>query len=1087
MALNYKFYRTSSSLARILMILLAGILFFRCSDPEIPQDVQQAMKTIPASIDYNLHVKPILSDRCFSCHGPDKNKLKANLRLDIPTALTTKAESGKMALVPGNLAKSELFHRIISNDPEYLMPSPESHLTLSAEEKAILIQWIKDGAEYKPHWSLVAAKKSSIPEVKNKSWIKNPIDNFVLSKLEEKQLKPNKEANKENLIRRVSFDLTGLPPTIDEVDAFLSDQSENAYEKLVDRLLASPHYGERMAVDWLDVARYADTHGYQDDGMRNAYPWRDWVIDAFNKNLSYDQFITWQLAGDLLPDATREQILATCFLRNHPQSQEGGIVDEEYRVEYVADRVNTFGKAFLAISTECARCHDHKFDPISQKNYFQLFSFFNSNNESGQIPYTGEASPTLILTTKEVEAQLEFLRSQTSPLEKEQDNNEKYKAGFENWVKKAQQEPNAYGKPEKGLLGYFPFDDSSTENEVKSPLKAWLSGGEEGKKPVSVESAFGQGFRVDGDMGIHFNEHLNFERNQPFSISLRIKTLKDGESGPVLARTNGELDAWRGYIVDLNKDQTLKITFSHVFPANAIHLETREKLIPNEWHHLALTYDGSSKAKGVNFFINGKETPLLMVHDNLKQSLMYAKDKREWGIGSLKLGQGGNRTLSNVVFDEFNAFNREISLLEVKELGEKGFIENVLRSFSRKQGNEDKELLFEYYIKAFDKEYELIQKELIALRGEENEALTEQEEVMVFAELKKPRPAFVLERGEYDAPAEEVQSSTPESILPFDETLPKNRLGLSRWLISEEQPLFNRVIVNRFWQQLFGQGIVKSSDDFGNQGEMPTHPELLDWLAVTFREEGWDVKKMLKMMVMSATYRQSSIPTKENLASDPDNLLFTRAPSYRMSSEMLRDNALVASGLLVRDVGGKSVYPYQPEGVWEALAVRNSVKYEQGKGDDLYRRSLYTVWKRSSPNPAMINFDVPDRYMCVVRRQKTSTPLQALVLMNDEQFVEAARVLGEKMIREGGNTAEGQITYGFRALTSRYPKKEEMDILKSLYEQEKEDFTKNTTRAALLLKEGDFPVDKSLSKVDVATCTIVASTLMNFDEFVFKR
>ncbi|MDQ3534400.1 MAG: DUF1549 domain-containing protein, partial [Bacteroidota bacterium] len=642
---------------KFVMILFTGVLFWQCSDPELPEDVQLAMQEIPDKIDYNLHVKPILSDRCFACHGPDQNKQKGDLRLDLPSALTKKAESGKMALVPGNLAKSEVFNRIISNDPEYLMPTPESHLTLSAAEKAIIIQWIKDGAEYKPHWSLVAAQKGELPNVKDHSWVKNPIDNFVLHKIEANKLTPNKEASKEQLIRRVSFDLTGLPPTIEEIDAFLADNSEIAYEKVVDRLLQSPHYGERMAVDWLDLARYADTHGYQDDGMRNAYPWRDWVISSFNKNLPYDQFITWQLAGDLLPEATREQILATCFLRNHPQSQEGGIVDEEYRVEYVADRVNTFGKAFLAVSTECARCHDHKYDPITQKNYFQLFSFFNNNNESGQISYTGEASPTIILTTEEVEEQLKFIASKTEPLEKELHAPDKYQKEFENWLIAAQKEPKAYGVSQNGLLGYFPFDDNNTINKVKSPLTAMLSGGEEGNKPLPVESAYGGGFSVAGDMNIKFSEQLNFERNHPFSLSLRVKTLAEGESGPLIARTNGELDGWRGYIVELKEDQSLMVTFSHVFPANAIHLESSEKLKPNQWYHLALTYDGSSKADGIKVFLDGAETHLNVINDNLKQSLMYARGKMNWGIGNLKLGQGGNRSVSNVAFDEFYAYN----------------------------------------------------------------------------------------------------------------------------------------------------------------------------------------------------------------------------------------------------------------------------------------------------------------------------------------------------------------------------------------------------------------------------------------------
>lgn len=1070
----------------LLLMLLLGLE--SCQDPQLPQDVAQAMAQVPAKIDYNQHVKPILSDRCFACHGPDKNKVKADLRLDLPTAHAKKTESGRLALVGGKLAKSEVFHRIISADPEYVMPTPESHLTLTAAEKAILIKWIQDGAAYQPHWSLVAPVKPALPKVKNNNWIKSPIDRFVLARLEAKSLKPNPEASRETLIRRLAFDLTGLPPTIAEVDAFLNDRAPDAYEKVVDRYLQSPHFGERLAVDWLDVARYADTHGYQDDGLRNAYPWRDWVINAFNKNLSYDKFVTWQLAGDLLPNPTREQIMATCFLRNHPQSQEGGIVDEEYRTEYVADRVNTFGKAFLALSTECARCHDHKYDPISQKNYYQLGAFFNSNHESGEIPYTGEASPTLILTTPEAEKLLAFIRTNIKPLEAKARSTAAYQAGFKQWLAKAAQEPGKAAATQPGLIGHFTFDGAEPQNNLPTPLKAAYRSGEEGKAPVAVPGKFGSAVRVDGDMGIEFNEQLTFDRHQPFSISVWVKSNNPGEAGPLFNRTNGILDNWRGYSCDLNPDGTLKICFTHVYPANGIELQTRQKLTPRQWHHLVLTYDGSSQARGIRFYIDGRETAYKVMNDDLQQSMLYAKDKANWGIHHFRLGQGSVKSISNVAFDEFQAYNRPLSQLEVSQLsGQPALLTTLLQTPGASLTQTQEKLLFGYYLLAIDKDYARVQAELSAQRAKENEVLTNQEEVMVYKELPQPRPAFILDRGAYDAPKKQVRPATPEKVLALNKNMPQNRLGLSRWLLSEAQPLFGRVAVNRFWQQCFGQGIVKTAEDFGNQGDLPTHPELLDWLAVTFRESGWNVKGLLKTLVLSATYRQSSVPTKQNKTLDPDNKLFSRAPSYRMSAEMIRDNALAASGLLVRKIGGKSVYPYQPAGVWEALAVRNAVKYQQGQGQDLYRRSLYTIWKRSSPHPAMINFDVPDRYMCSIRRQKTSTPLQALVLLNDVQYVEASRVLGEHMIKAGGPTPEAQITYAFRALTSRRPRANELAILKDLYQQEWQAFKQQPERAEKLLAEGEYPRDKTLPPTQLATCAVVANTLMNFDEFVIKR
>ncbi|GEO02867.1 hypothetical protein AAE02nite_05310 [Adhaeribacter aerolatus] len=1069
----------------LLVVLLA---LWSCSEPELPREVELALAKVPEQIDYNRHVKPILSDRCFACHGPDKNKVENDLRLDLPAAHEKKAESGRFALVGGNLAKSEVFHRIISTDPEFMMPTPESHLTLTAEEKAILIKWIKDGAEYQPHWSLVAPKKPELPKVKNIAWVKNPIDRFVLAKLEEKGLKPNPEASRETLIRRLSFDLTGLPPTIAEIDAFLADKSPKAYEKVVDRLLQSPHFGERLAVDWLDVARYADTHGYQDDGLRNAYPWRDWVINAFNKNLPYDKFITWQLAGDLLPNPTREQIMATCFLRNHPQSQEGGIVDEEYRTEYVADRVNTFGKTFLALSTECARCHDHKYDPISQKNYYQLSAFFNNNNESGEIPYTGEASPSLILTTPEAEKILSYIRTNIKPLEEKAQNTGPYEQSFRQWLATAAKKTEKTVAAKPGLIGHFTFDEKEPKNALKTPLTAAYRSGEEGKSPVAVPGQFGQAVRVDGDMGIEFNEHLTFDRHQPFSISLWVNSGNVGEEGPLFNRTNGILDNWRGYSCDLNKDGTLSIRLTHVYPANGIELVTRQKISPKKWRHLALTYDGSSKAKGIQFYIDGRKTNLKVINDNLQQSMLYAKDKANWGLHHFRLGQGSVKSINNVAFDEFQAYNRQLSPLEVTQLsGQPNIITDLLKTPVADLSKTQQEQLFQYYLLAFDKQYAQVQAQLAAQRAKENELLTNQEEVMVYKELPQPRPAFILDRGAYDAPGERVTPATPENVLALNKNMPQNRLGLSRWLLSEEQPLFSRVAVNRFWQQCFGQGIVKTAEDFGNQGDLPTHPELLDWLAVNFRESGWNVKGLLKTMVMSATYRQSSVATEQSRTSDPDNKLFSRAPSYRLSAEMIRDNALAASGLLVKKVGGKSVFPYQPAGVWEALAVRNAVKYERGKGEDLYRRSLYTIWKRSSPHPAMINFDVPDRYMCSIRRQKTSTPLQALVLLNDVQFVEASRVLGEQMLKTGGSTPEAQITYAFRALTSRFPRPDELNILKNLYQEELQSFKQHPDQAEKLLQEGETKRDKTLRSAELATCAVVANTLMNFDEFVIKR
>jgi len=1073
----------------VAICLFAIVMIGSCSsDSELPKDIQSAMANVPEKLDFNIDVKPILSDRCFACHGPDKNKQKGGLRLDLAIAYDKVTESGRKAIVPGNLEKSEMFHRLISNDPEVMMPTPESHLTLTAEEKAILIKWIKDGAEYKPHWSLVAPQQAQVPEVKNNQWGKNPIDNFVLAKLEAKGLKPNKEATKETLIRRLSFDLTGLPPSLKDIDAFLADNSPKAYEKVVNRLLSSPHFGERMAVDWMDLASYADTHGYQDDGMRNVYPWRDWVIASFNRNLAYDKFITWQLAGDLVPNPSKEQILATCFLRNHSQSQEGGIIDEEYRTEYVADRVSTFGKAFIGLSIECARCHDHKYDPITQKNFYELFAFFNNNNESGEIPYAGEASPSLILTKPETNKILNYINKiEILPAEKQLTNRNQYREGFEIWLDGARKQTERYSAITQGIIGHFAFDQKLLKNLISDSL-ACETKIEGNKGPLQVEGKFNKGLKVTGDMSVAFNKFLNFERNQPFSISLWVNVDKLGEKGPIFSRTSGELYNWRGYLCDLNKDGTLTIGFNHVIPDNCITIKTVEKLTYKKWNNLTLTYDGSSKAAGIKLYINGKQTHVNVINDNLKQSIISSPGQEAWALIGLKLGQAAGKSISNVSYDELKAYNRELSILEVRQLGQNyDLIPRLLKVASAKLKAVHKEQLLDFYLSAFNKNYHSNIQKLAEAKGKVNKILTAEESIMVYRELKTPRPTFILDRGIYDSPTTKVEPNTPESVLPFDKNFPKNRLGLAQWLTDEKQPLFSRVAVNRFWQLCFGQGIVRSSENFGNQGELPTHLELLDWLACSFRKEGWNVKGVMKMIVMSATYRQSSLANNKIINSDPDNKFFTRAPSYRMSSEMIRDNALASSGLLVQKIGGKSAYPYQPAGLWEALATRNVISYPQGHGDDLYRRSIYTVWKRSSPHPAMLNFDVPDRYSCTVKRQKTSTPLQSLVLLNDVQYVEASRILAEKMIKNGGNSPDNRIIYAFRLLTSRYPRKEELNILLSLYKDELKDFTNNPKKTTSLLKEGEFPYNKTLNSNEIAACTIVANTLMNFDEFIVKR
>ncbi|MEY4538500.1 MAG: hypothetical protein RLZZ306_257 [Bacteroidota bacterium] len=1098
-------------LTHILLIIL-GFTLVSCSGNDIPAEVAAFEDKLPETVDYNLHIKPILSDRCFKCHGPDKTKIEAGLQLASFEGATEKLKSGQRAIVSGNISKSELVKRILSHDPEDMMPTPKSNLTLTGEEKALLIKWIKQGAEYKEHWSFAKIENPDIPKVSESQWVKNPIDNFVLQKLEEKKIKHSDQADRETLLRRVSMDITGLPPTVQELDAFLKDKSPNAYEKVVDKLLKSPHYGEKIGVEWLDLGRYADSHGYQDDGMRNVSPWRDWVINSFNKNMPYDKFVTYQLAGDLLPNSTTEQKLATCFLRNHPQTQEGGVVDEEYRTEYVLDRVGMFGKAFLGLTVECARCHDHKYDPIAQKEFYQLSAFFNNNNETGIIPYNGEASPSVQLPTPEIEKKLAYIKAKIAPYNRAvQPYQPVYKQGFEKWVVEAQKNPSKYAVSNKDLVAHFPFERNFIKPKSKNLKEAYnpWSQSEYQYKNVAVDSVFGKisgdwdrrpkfikgkignGLLLRGECGIDFHKSLDFERNQPFSISLWINPLKKGDNGPIYNSSNGEFEGFRGYRCWLLKDGTLQITFSYVYPSNCIDIITTDKVTYKQWQNLTLTYDGSSKASGIKIFMDGSEMKTSVLTDNLTKSMVYGENKSHWGSWTdftLMMGKEFRETMDNFAVDEFKIYTRQLAPIEVQGIAKNSEqISGILKTPRKDWTEAQEKALFDYYRLNFDSYFDAYSRNLKKLRGIETEIVTDVKEVMTMTERVIPRKTFILNRGAYDALGEEVSYGVISKILPFEDKFPRNREGLAQWLLDERNPLFARVVVNRFWQTYFGYGLSKSSDDFGNQGEMPSHPELLDWLATQFRASKWDVKAMQKLIVMSATYQQSSLKRKDLMEIDSDNKLLARGPSYRYSHEQIRDAVLTGSGLLAPKIGGPSVYPYQPAGIWEALATRNATSYKQNHGDSLYRRGMYTIWKRSSPPPSAITFDAPERYFCVVKRQKTSTPLQSLVMMNDPQYNEAARKLAERMMREGGTTTEGRITLAYKAMESRYPRKEEINILKEMYQEELLDIQKNPKRVKELLSVGESQIDKTLNQSELAANTVLAMTLINFDGTVIKR
>jgi hypothetical protein len=1027
--------------------------------------------SLPAKVDFNHHIKPLLSDRCFTCHGPDEKARKGKLRLDTQEGAFKALEDGMFVIKPGDLAHSEVARRITSTDLDEMMPPPKSNLTLGRDEAALLRRWIEQGAEWKKHWAFIPVGDVSVPEVKGP---RNEIDRFVLARLESERLKPSPEAGRERLLRRVTFDLTGLPPSLAEMDAFLADKSPDAYEKVVDRLLASPTYGERMAVEWLDVARYADTYGYQADRFNHLWPWRDWVISAFNRNVRINDFILWQIAGDLLPDATREQKLATAFNRLHRQTNEGGSVDEEFRVEYNADRVHTLGGAFLGLTMECARCHDHKYDPISQKDYYRLFAFFNSTDESGLYSHFTDAIPSPTVLLYQDDAQQKQHRELKEAIAARERALEDYRAStssnFEKWLAAAKVLP-----PVSGMVAHYSFDDIAkgrAANLVGTNHAAKL-----GDEPKVVAGKFGQALQFDGENSVKIEKFADFKRTDPFSFSLWLNIAEELPEVVVLHHQQAGSDAgYQGYQLVL-EDGHASFALVHFWPGNAIKVRTQEKLKLREWLHIGIAYDGSSRAAGLKLFLNGQPAASEVVKDHLFKDFANGQPLT---LAARFRGRG----FKDGMIDELKVFDRCLTPLEVARLhggtsrsDEARIDQSLLTSAPTDQ-------LKDCYLANIDDGYAQRLAELKKLRDQENAVANGVKEIMGMGDLPTPRPTYVLKRGEYDKRGDTVEPATPESILPLDPNLPRNRLGLARWLIDPQNPLTSRVLVNRYWQMFFGRGLVVSAENFGLQGALPSHSELLDWLAKHFMDSGWDLKALHKLIVTSAAYRQSSQASPELLARDPDNQFLARGPKNRLTAEMLRDGALSAAGLLVQKVGGPSVKPYQPEGVWEETA---GSKYEPDKGESLYRRSLYTFWKRTAPHPMMTTFDASERNNCTVRRQVTSTPLQALVLLNDPQMIEAARRIGERALKEKAASAADQITLTFRLLTGRKPNLRELRVLEKLRDEQLALFRANREGAETMLKVGESAFDPKLDRAELAAATAVASAILNFDEAILKR
>lgn len=1030
--------------------------------------------SLPATVDFNRDIRPILSDKCFTCHGPDKANRVTQLRFDTEEGAKQPLSDGRFAIVAGAPDNSELVRRIASDDEAVRMPpAAAGHAKLSEREIGLVRRWIEQGAKWQRHWSFIPPRRPELPRVKNRGWIQNPIDAFVLQRLEREKLAPSPEADRATLIRRVTLDLTGLPPAPAEVEAFLNDRFPSAYEKVVDRLLQSPRYGERMAVRWLDAARYADTNGYQSDGVRSMWRWRDWVIDAFNRNLRFDQFTIEQIAGDLLPNATREQRIASGFHRNHRTNAEGGIVPEEFRVEYVADRVETTSTVWLGLTVGCARCHDHKYDPITQKEFYQLFAYFNNVPEKGLVYNFGNEEPYLKAPTPKQEAILNDLDAHLEAAKKR-------------YLALAPELARAQAAWEKSLADAEPLDWASSEGlVVHYPLEGLIASGCHNGRPVAsgsvdcslpfVPGRIGLGAAFDGKRFIDAGDVAKFNYQDAFSLAAWIHPT--APNGAIVSRIE-DLPQGHGYGLYL-KDGKIRLHITMRWTDLGMRLETASPLELNRWHHVSMSYDGKRKAKGVQIYVNGEPQKINVLFDEL----MWPIDPKD----PLRIGAGeGPENRFQGIIDEVRVYARALSPEEASALPLLETVNDIAAIPPERRTSAQNNKLALCFLDRFAPKP--IKDAHCAWRDaqrERDDFFAEIPTVMVMQESDTPRETFLLKRGAYDAPGERVSPGVPAVLPPLGKRLPNNRLGLARWLVDPANPLTARVTVNRFWQMLFGVGLVKTVEDFGSQGEWPIHPELLDWLATRFVESGWDVKGLLKTIVMSATYRQSSRATPALLEKDPENRLLARGPRFRLPAETIRDQALAVSGLLVEQLGGPSVKPYQPPGLWEELSFGDS--YHPDRGEKLYRRSLYTYWKRTVAPPAMTTFDAASRETCTVRETRTNTPLQALNLMNDVTYLEASRKLAERMLKEGGSRPEERIAYAFRLAAARAPKEPEARILRESLDRFQTRYDKDAKGALKFLSYGEAARDESLNPSEVAAYTAVASLILNLDETVTKE
>ncbi len=1070
--------RKSIPMKRLSLLFSLGLFILSGWLAWTPAKAAPAVQAARAKISFNRDIRPILSENCLACHGPDPAARKAEMRLDREEGLFGDRKGGK-AVVKGDPKHSLLYQRITTPDEDDIMPPAKSQKVLKPEQKELLKRWIEEGAQWEAHWALIAPTRPGLPAVRDVKWARNPIDAFVLAKMEEKGLAPAPEADRRALIRRLSLDLTGLPPAPADVEAFVADTSADAYEKVVDRYLASPQYGEHRARYWLDAARYADTHGLHFDNYREIWPYRDWVIAAFNSNMRFDQFTVEQLAGDLMPNRTAEQQIATGFIRCQCTTNEGGTIAEENLVFYTRDRTETAGRVWLGLTVNCAVCHDHKFDAITQRDFYSMSAFFNNSMVGALDGNIKDSPPVLVMPKPEDRARWEKNSAELAAVKAQIDQRRTaVRPEFDKWLATATPDAFKSVAPGKDLALLAPLNEGQGEKTRITvagqardlPLAAtakWQAGH---VTPKALASPQGESAQI-ADVG-------DFDRNTPFTAAVWAKLPAKNTTGAVISRMT-EANNYRGWDLWVQGDRI----GSHIinkWSEDALKVVSEKAVDASKWHHLCITYDGSGKAAGLKVFIDGEPQKTKVEADTLKNTPRTST--------AFKIGQrNASSEIKGLAVQDLRLYTRALTPVEIKQLAGSTTLAAIVAKPAAKRTEPEKLELFTWWLVTNDEPSKDLAAKRTTLEQEDAAIKGRGAETLVMQERPEPAKAFVLFRGEYDKRRDEVTPATPASLPAYPKDAPRNRLGFAQWLLKPEHPLTARVTVNRFWQELFGTGIVKTTEDFGIMGENPSHPELLDWLAVEFRESGWDVKRLFKLMVMSSTYRQSANVTPDKIEKDPANRLLSRGPRYRMDGEMVRDAALASSGLLAPKIGGPSVKPYQPPGVWEAVAMigSNTRDYKPDTGESLYRRSLYTFWKRAAPPASMDIFNAPSRETCTVRRERTDTPLQALVTMNDPQFVEAARNLAQSAIKAGADFP-ARLNYVTARLLARPFRAEEAAITQSAFDDLLTYYKANPEDAKKLLTVGESKRDETIDTAQHAAWTMLCNQLMNLDEVLNK-